>query len=55
MTTILDENNLGSIGKFIQRATTKSFFMKIFQFQPLLGQNRSSIEVHQFGLGSSVH
>lgn len=42
-----------ALESFIQRATT-SFFMKIFQFQHLLGQNRSSIEVHQFGLGSLV-
>jgi hypothetical protein len=32
----------------------RHFFMKIFQFQHLLGQNWSSIEGHQFGLGSSV-
>jgi hypothetical protein len=37
--TISNEDNLGGVGKLIQRAT-KSYFMKIFQFQHLLGQNR---------------
>ena len=50
---ILHEDNLGSIGKPIQKAT-KSYFMKISQFQCLLGQNCRSIEAQQSGLGSPV-
>lgn len=34
----LDVENLDGVGNFIQRAT-KSYFMKTFQFQCLLGQN----------------
>jgi hypothetical protein len=50
---ISGEDNLGGIGNIIQRAT-KSYFMKPFQFQRLLGQNEPSMEVQQSGLGSLV-
>jgi hypothetical protein len=43
---ISGEDNLGGVGNIIQRAT-KSYFMKPFQFQRLLGQNEPSMVVQQ--------
>lgn len=53
MILILEEDNLGGIGKLAQRATN-SCFMKISKFQHLLGQNFPSIEIRKVVLGSSV-
>lgn len=39
-----DESNLSGVGNIIQMVTTW-YFMKIFQFQYLLYQNKLSIEV----------
>jgi hypothetical protein len=52
--SILNEDNLGEIGKLIKRYIN-SYFMKIFQFYSLLGQNRLSIEIQQSNLGSLVN
>lgn len=49
----LDKDNLGGIRQFIQRATN-SYFMKIYKFQHLLGQNRPSIEIRKAVSGSSI-
>jgi hypothetical protein len=53
MNSLQLEENLGGVENIIQRVT-KSYFMKPFQFQRLLGQNEPSMEVQQFGLGCLV-
>lgn len=48
MISTLDVGNISGVKKFIQRVKN-SYFMNIFQFQCLLGQNGLLIKVQQSG------
>jgi hypothetical protein len=48
-----DESNLSGVGNIIQMVTTW-YFMKIFQFQYLLYQNKLSIEAYKSRQNSLV-